>query len=76
MAAGRPLFYIGDNNSEIDNYVKKYQCGWSFSWEDDREILSVLNKFSFNKINEILMKGVKSKIASENFKKEKVLNLF
>lgn len=76
MAAGKPLFYIGDDNSEIDNYVKKYECGWSFSWEESEKILSVLRKFSSKTIFDIHQKGKRSIEASANYTKEKVLNLF
>lgn len=76
MAAGKPLFYIGDHDSEIDTYVKQYDCGWSFSWENETEILSVLKSLSFSALKEVSGKGMKAKTASENYKKDKVLNLF
>jgi glycosyltransferase involved in cell wall biosynthesis len=76
MAAGKPIFYIGDDNSEIDNYVKNYECGWSFNWEEREMILSVLSHITSNHISDIQKKGGRSKIASANYTKEKVLNLF
>lgn len=77
MAAGKPLFYIGDENSEIDVYVNKYNCGWSFSWEDETGILSFLKDISLDKLKDMSQKGINSKTAAEsNYKKEKVLNLF
>ncbi len=76
MAAGKPIFYIGDDNSEIDNYVKKYECGWSFSWEEREMIISVLSHITSKDISDIQQKGGKSTIASANYTKEKVLNLF
>lgn len=76
MAAGKPIFYIGDDNSEIDNYVKIYECGWSFPWEKSEEILSVLRNISSKTISDIQQKGNRSYEASANYTKEKVLNLF
>jgi glycosyltransferase involved in cell wall biosynthesis len=76
MAAGKPLFYIGDDGSEIDNYVKNYECGWSFTWKEREKILSVLRNISTNTLSDIEQKGEKSKIASLNYSKEKILNLF
>lgn len=77
MAAGKPLFYIGDNNSEIDAYIKKYRCGWSFSWEKELDILYFLKNILSVDLQEVLEKGANSKMAVEqNYTKENVLNLF
>jgi glycosyltransferase involved in cell wall biosynthesis len=76
MAAGKPLFYIGDNNSEIDNYVKNYECGWSFSWKERENILFTLRNISSKTFSDIQHKGERSKIASENYTKEKILNFY
>lgn len=76
MAAGKPIFYIGDDNSEIDNYVTNYECGWSFSWEEREMIISVLSHITLKDISDIQQKGGRSTIASANYTKEKVLNLF
>ncbi len=77
MAAGRPLFYIGDNDSEIDNYIKKYNCGWSFRWEQLEEIESFINQISCNDFELLIEKGINSKNAVEShYKKEDVLSLF
>lgn len=76
MAAGKSIFYIGDENSEIDNYIKIYECGWSFSWEESEKILSFLRNISSKAISDIQHKGNKSNEASGNYTKEKVLNLF
>ncbi len=76
MAAGKPLFYIGDDGSEIDNYVKNYECGWSFTWKEREKILSELRHISSKIFSDIQQKGERSKIASENYTKEKILNLF
>lgn len=76
MAAGKPLFYIGDDGSEVDNYVNNYECGWSFSWGEKENILSLLRHISSKTICDIQQKGDRSKIASANYTKEKILNLF
>jgi glycosyltransferase involved in cell wall biosynthesis len=76
MAAGKPLFYIGDKGSEVDSYVKNYDCGWSFDWENKNEILSYLKNINSENWIDVLEKGCKSRIAAENFKKDKVLTLF
>jgi glycosyltransferase involved in cell wall biosynthesis len=76
MAAGKPLLYIGDKDSEIDNYVKIFECGWSFSWENQIEIISFLESLSLEVLPYIHEKGLKSELASVNFKKSNLINLF
>jgi glycosyltransferase involved in cell wall biosynthesis len=76
MAAAKPLLYIGDKGSEIDNYIKEYDCGWSFSWENESEILALLKSLTLEGLPNIFEKSLKSKIASENFKKDVLLKLY
>ncbi len=76
MAAAKPLLYIGDHGSEVDNYIKAYDCGWSFSWENEDEILTLLKSLTLEGITSVFEKGLKSKIASNNFKKDNLLNLY
>ena len=76
MAAAKPILYFGDQYSEIDNYIRDFDCGWSFSWDNESGILSFLNNLSIEFFPNIFEKGLKSRIASENFKKDNLLNLF
>jgi len=76
MAAGKPLLYIGDRHSEIDIYVNKFDCGWSFSWENKIQILYFLSNLSLESLSEIQNKGLNSLNYSNNFKKEVILNLY
>ena len=76
MAAAKPLLYIGDQYSEIDSYVRNFDCGWSFPWENEAAIISFLTNLSLESLPKITEKGLKSRIASENFKKDNLLNLF
>jgi glycosyltransferase involved in cell wall biosynthesis len=76
MAAGKPIFYVGDPNSEIDNYVINYNCGWSFDWKNEGAIINMMNSFSINDLSYISEKGVNALLASKNYEKNKVLNLF
>lgn len=76
MAAGKPLFYIGDKFSELDNYINKYDCGWAFDWDSKNEIINFLKSLSIEKLDLIAIKSNNSQIASSNFKREKILKLF
>lgn len=48
MSAAKPIFYVGDKNSEIDNYIKKNKIGWSFNWQDENEILNFLIQLDYS----------------------------
>lgn len=76
MAAAKPLLYVGDKNSEIDSYVRRFECGWSFSWENEAEIIFLLKNLSLDLLPDIFEMGLKSKSASVNFNKDNLLNLF
>jgi glycosyltransferase involved in cell wall biosynthesis len=76
MAAGKPLFFIGDKFSEVDRYINKYDCGWSFDWDSTKEIKDFFDSFSIDFLDKIHFKSKNSLNASENFKKEKILELF
>lgn len=77
MAAGKPIFYIGDKESEIDNYVNDYKCGWSFSWDNDQEIILFLSQLSINDSLKVKEFGENSRRTIElYYEKDKVLNLF
>lgn len=43
LALGKPVLYIGDENSEIDILNKESDIGWSFTWSQNQEILNLLN---------------------------------
>ncbi len=77
MAAGKPFIYVGDEDSEIDIYIQKYNCGWSYSWRQKTELKSFLNKISYDDMELFIEKGINSKNAVEtHYKKEDVLKLF
>ncbi len=61
MAAGKPLFYIGDENSEISRYIKTYDIGWSFTWDEKDKILEFLQKLNKSMIREIVDKGQRAR---------------
>lgn len=76
MASGKPILYIGDVDSEIDNYIKKYNCGWSFEWNEE-ELIVFLNKLTVDDKVELVNKGLNSfNICKDLFLKDIVLNKF
>lgn len=76
MAAGKPLLYIGDKQSEVDNYICNNDCGWSYSWEEDLKIINFIRELSLDRLSEINQKGERSYLYSKMFKKDKLIDLF
>ena len=73
MSSGKPIFYIGDENSEIDNYIKNNNIGWSFNWQQEVEIISFLGKIDSSLDFETL--GANARMfALYNFTENKILD--
>jgi glycosyltransferase involved in cell wall biosynthesis len=76
MAAGKPILFIGDMDSEIDCYIKKYNCGWSFEWNEDG-IIAFLNSLTIDNLSTIQNKGKQSVIiCNQLFSKNIVLDKY
>ena len=76
MAAGKPILFVGDIDSEIDNYIKNYNCGWSFRWEE-KKIIHFLDKLSANDKLEISKLGCNSfKTCNQFFLKDIIIKKF
>jgi len=77
FSAGKPVLYIGDYNSEIYQYIKKYDVGWAFSWEDEDELIHFLNELNSDKKMELEKKGMMArKLVEERFTKEYILSQY
>jgi len=75
MSAGKPILYIGDKKSEIDNYISKNNIGWSFDWSDENNIIEFLNNISEIKNLERIGYTARSFVLN-NFTQEKVLSQY
>lgn len=75
MSAGKPILYIGDKNSEIDNYIKENNIGWSFDWSEESEILDFLNNVRHRDNFIEIGKNARSFVLN-NFTQEIVLNQY
>ncbi len=75
MSAAKPIFYIGDKNSEIDTYIKKNKIGWSFNWHDEIEILNFLTQIDCSIDFESL--GINARtFAHKNFTEANILSQY
>jgi hypothetical protein len=75
MSAGKPILFIGDKNSEIDNYVSKNNVGWSFDWSEEKNIIEFLNNISHKNNFDNIGQTARSFVLN-NFTQEKVLSQY
>ncbi|MNQ30265.1 putative glycosyl transferase [compost metagenome] len=76
MASGKPILFIGDVDSEIDNYIKKYNCGWSFEWNEEK-MIDFFNELTIDDKKEVATKGLNSfSTCNQLFLKNIILDKF
>jgi glycosyltransferase involved in cell wall biosynthesis len=66
MAAGKPILYIGDKNSEIYLYIIDHEIGWAFTWDEQKRLNQFLSKLNYSMLGEIISKGSKARKLVEN----------
>ncbi len=77
MAAGKPIIFIGDLNSEISLMIKKFDIGWRFSCEDQQKLVDFLNGLTDSSRDEIYNKGKRAREVAENYySKDIILSKF
>lgn len=76
MAAEKPLFFIGHQQSEIARIIREEQIGWSCSSADIQDI-SAMIEYICDHTNDCAAFGRKARqIAEENFSKQVVLQQY
>lgn len=70
LAAGKPILYLGNKESEISLMVNEHNIGWQFEMSQKSEILNF-----FNVINSetIFLKGKNARICAENYYKKNII---
>lgn len=61
LAAGKPILYIGDADSEIYNLVKRFDLGWAFHWSQTEDLKAWLESLTSENIKELKEKGARSR---------------
>lgn len=73
LAAGKPIFYIGDKNSEIHLIMQKYEIGW-FAEANSHEMIKNVFLEIINCNQNILTEySLNSRKLSENFYSKKII---
>jgi hypothetical protein len=77
MAAGKPILFIGDKESEIALTIKENDNGWVFGNSERDELIHYLNNISRDFLIEIKTKGDQSRFLAETkYSKKEILYKF
>lgn len=77
LAAGKPVLYVGEKNSEIDLLLREENIGYSFQHFEEQKMLDFFNSFDETSVQELeIMKQKARKVAEEKFSEEIILNKF
>lgn len=73
MAAGKPILFIGDLNSEIALEIKENQLGFCFDTEDTAGISNFLQDLNLKKKSDLSEMGRRARSIAENKYSERVI---
>ncbi len=77
MAAGKPILFIGEPQSEIGLLVKEKGIGYVFEPSDRQGIVDFLRSLSPKRLSEMKEMGLRArKVAEDEYAKEIILNKF
>ena len=77
LAAGKPILFIGDLNSENALLIKESDIGFCFSPDDEKGITEFLNNLSIESLCELKEKGRNARVlAEEQYSEHKILARF
>lgn len=77
IAAGNPVLFIGDKDSEIYHYVTSYDIGWAFSWNENDKIVKFIDSLNQDNLKEIHRKGRNArKLVEDKFTRDYILKQY
>lgn len=75
LAAGKPVCFIGNTDTEIAKFVKENNIGWAFRYDEPSEIENYLNSLSNESLEDIRQKGKQGReIVVRKYSKQIILN--
>jgi len=73
MAAGKPILFIGAENSEVWKMVKENQIGFCFAPNNKQGIIRFFNELSFDKLKYLQNMGKKAREVAEKYYAERII---
>ncbi|MNY13801.1 putative glycosyl transferase [compost metagenome] len=76
-AAGKPILYIGPENSEIYNFIKMNGIGWCFTIAEKEKLIDFFESLNQRKCSEINRLGIKAReLVVDKYSMNSILNKF
>lgn len=77
LAAGKPIIFIGDKNSEIGLLIDENEIGYCFSPNDREQLLLFLKNLTSNELDKLTTMGNKARSLAEiKYSEENILNKY
>ena len=77
LAAGKPIFFIGNQLSEIAQLINESSCGVSFGMNEKNEIVNFLDNLNFKNVIQYSEMGILGrKVAHEKYSRDAILLKF
>lgn len=73
MAAGKPILFIGDLNSEIALMVKEYDLGYVFDPMDVDGLIAFIERLSIDFLEKLRLKGDAARMIAEQYYSEEII---
>lgn len=65
LAAGKPILFIGDRESEIAQMIDEHDVGWCYDMKETKKLLTFFNSLSPEDIIALKDKGEKARVLAE-----------
>jgi hypothetical protein len=77
LAAGKPIFFIGNKDTEVAKMVLRNKCGYVFDESEEKELLIFFNQLTLKSVDQFEAMGLISRrIAESNYSKDHILYKF
>jgi glycosyltransferase involved in cell wall biosynthesis len=77
LAAGKPILFIGNRESEIARMINENDVGWCYEINDTQQLLDFFNTFSSEDMLKLKAKGEKAReLAVARYSKEIILDKY
>ncbi|MCD2421381.1 glycosyltransferase family 4 protein [Niabella pedocola] len=74
LAAGKPILFVGNTETEIPRFITENKVGWAFSYSDPEKLVAFLNQLQVGSIPYLRALGEKGRAAVGTFySKENIL---
>lgn len=74
LAAGKPILFVGNTETEIPRFITESKVGWAFSYSDPEKLVAFLNQLQAGSIPYLRALGEKGRaVVGTSYSKENIL---